>query len=816
MVTIEETDDDSTVGSRQFHPGIGTQDAADALMSFGFGAASGEGKMTPEQVFKQTQEKKHRYYNKLAGNITGMSDEEDEEDEMIDLMTGWNAGEQLARQQQVASPMRNTTSETSRRVTLSNQKQKTVVKNPYKKSFTTNRRTKTSSLAIRDKENPIPTVVSKKTASKRRLQLPLHGLATSSTAVASRPTAAASSSKDYMSYARTIHADKNAFEVFQDDQQEMVSTATKDTPDYRKKLERIEKMFFGTVAKHTKDKDDMLYNLCTTMVDIPGNLDADLQFYHVLGGEKQPFKKAILSRACNIFTLNIRNTKTGQPLASNTHGQYVKEAFIAFNRKGIRYNQYEFTEEGGFTGVAKADFNEKRKKDPNFGKKNSKPEYDEYGDEKYNEMLRSGKLKPWENSVHMLMVITYSLPAKFGFRGRSEITGCQWSYLRLKQYDQGEFKGLRYVEAAPRGGFDKTHQLSLGNTTERIEITTCHENDIDPNCPIKLLFAYRDLCFPDQQFLLCHHNPASTTKYKYSKNKKVGPVKITEWIKEISKMPGLKDFDKCTPHRRRDIMITNMYSNINTVGVQQALNQGRHTKERSAQPYNHMNATHRGNLSSALNGGIRGVNSLFAPEIAAQKKMAAATKKDSNEEKKPSIDEKKPPIEEKKQKAIIPVQSITTIQATVDLTKTSEAALPPPAVMKRDRVSDQDHFQQECKRLKVENTNLFDEKKKLLEEKKILTEENNSLIIENQQVELQSKYDINMKTFELKAALENLKEKKEENQTLKDENISLKQDLQHTKEEKKNLQRVQEQRESEQRLLQLFQQQQQQPKCAIM
>ena len=71
MVTIEENDDDSSVGSRQFHPGIGTQDAASALMSFGFGAASGEGKMTPEQVFKQTQEKKHRYYNKLAGDIQG-------------------------------------------------------------------------------------------------------------------------------------------------------------------------------------------------------------------------------------------------------------------------------------------------------------------------------------------------------------------------------------------------------------------------------------------------------------------------------------------------------------------------------------------------------------------------------------------------------------------------------------------------------------------------------------------------------------------------------------------------------------------------
>ena len=122
MVTIEGDDDNSTVGSRQFQPGIGTQDAASALMSFGFGAASGEQQLTPKEIFKQSQEKKHRYFNALAGDITGLDD--DEEDEMIDLMTGWNEGEQLARQRQVASPMRNTTSETSRRVTISHQKKK--------------------------------------------------------------------------------------------------------------------------------------------------------------------------------------------------------------------------------------------------------------------------------------------------------------------------------------------------------------------------------------------------------------------------------------------------------------------------------------------------------------------------------------------------------------------------------------------------------------------------------------------------------------------------------------------------------------------
>ena len=58
MVTIEDNDDDSSDGHPQFQAGAGTQDAASALMGLGFGAISGERNMTPEQVFKQSQEKK--------------------------------------------------------------------------------------------------------------------------------------------------------------------------------------------------------------------------------------------------------------------------------------------------------------------------------------------------------------------------------------------------------------------------------------------------------------------------------------------------------------------------------------------------------------------------------------------------------------------------------------------------------------------------------------------------------------------------------------------------------------------------------------
>ena len=166
MVTIEENEDDSSVGSRQFHPGAGTQDAASALMSFGFGAASGERQLTPQQkqIINQSQKEIQLRLNRNGENQSTSSDEEDE---MIDLMSGWNEGEQQARQQ-VNSPMRiKTTTATSRRVTMSTQKR--VVTNPYLKSFTTNRRnTAPGSLAILvdGKENPAATVVSKKTVTR--------------------------------------------------------------------------------------------------------------------------------------------------------------------------------------------------------------------------------------------------------------------------------------------------------------------------------------------------------------------------------------------------------------------------------------------------------------------------------------------------------------------------------------------------------------------------------------------------------------------------------------------------------------------------
>ena len=189
MVAIEystdEEDNNGAYGDQYHQPGPGTQAAASALL--GFGAASGEQQLTPEQKQIINQSKKEIQL-RLAGDNTGLS--EDEEDEMIDLMSGWKKGEQLARQGQVESPMRKTTTATKRRVTMSHQKQKTVVNNPYLKTFTSTRTTPSSlatirtrrttpsslSILVNGKENSAATVVSKKTVTRRRLQLPTQGL----------------------------------------------------------------------------------------------------------------------------------------------------------------------------------------------------------------------------------------------------------------------------------------------------------------------------------------------------------------------------------------------------------------------------------------------------------------------------------------------------------------------------------------------------------------------------------------------------------------------------------------------------------------
>ena len=82
MVEIENYDDSDFLYRYQHHQhGTMTQEAANALI--GFGAASGERKMMPKEKFKHWLEEKQETFNSQSGNITGLSDEEVEEEENI-------------------------------------------------------------------------------------------------------------------------------------------------------------------------------------------------------------------------------------------------------------------------------------------------------------------------------------------------------------------------------------------------------------------------------------------------------------------------------------------------------------------------------------------------------------------------------------------------------------------------------------------------------------------------------------------------------------------------------------------------------------
>ena len=72
MVQIEDynDNDDGPYGDQYDQPGAGTQAAASVLL--GFGAASGEKQLTPEQVFKQSQEKKTTLFQFFSRGYSGI------------------------------------------------------------------------------------------------------------------------------------------------------------------------------------------------------------------------------------------------------------------------------------------------------------------------------------------------------------------------------------------------------------------------------------------------------------------------------------------------------------------------------------------------------------------------------------------------------------------------------------------------------------------------------------------------------------------------------------------------------------------------
>ena len=126
--------------------------------------------------------------------------------------------------------------------------------------------------------------------------------------------------------------------------------------------------------------------------------------------------------------------------------------------------------------------------------------YDEYYDEKFLGMLRTGELKPWDNHLDLLKCIAMACGTHLGFRGKQEMVFSKWSYFKLVTLPNG----IRQVTAAPSGRFDKTNNLSMNNPLCRKGFPYSNDLPEDANHPVKLFFHYRKLCDPKQDRFFCH------------------------------------------------------------------------------------------------------------------------------------------------------------------------------------------------------------------------------------------------------------------------------------------------------------------------
>ena len=631
--------------------------------------------------------------------------------------------------------------------------------------------------------------------------MPQNGLALSSTKVSS--TSNIPKTTTARDYALKIKADTNAGGIFTTAQQGLVRSANKNTKPYTRRTNKLEEQFFRIIVETTKDKDEFIHDMCTNMIFNESTLEDDREFYSLLSGEKSGSKKLILNRCCNIYTLNIQNTKTKQPLDFTTQNQYLKQVFGIFHQKGILYRMGDFYGDGGLLGVVKQDYENKLEEDNTLGTNRTKAEFDELGELKYQTALREGKLKPFEDNTDLLRCLVMGMGMKCGFRGRKEIALATWDYFDITIIESGPRKGLSMISARPGGGWDKTHRLGVKNGNTRSQKPCIEENPLDPNCFVKLVLHYRSLCdMEKQERFLCYSNNSRIKKIRFKPKCQVGEKAVVKMVKYVAQLCGFKDFEKYVTHDNRHQCGTAIYSNPN-IPDKEKLAHMRHKSMPVAGVYTHTNKATRAAVQSALHLNIHSQQELF-PEAAAAGKPAAKI------ESKPEA-----PIEQKPEDAAVESKPAATEESKPEVVVEAKG-------QKRNR-EDEDHknLKRKYKQLKKANTTLTknlhaanQRNTKILEEVGEEKEEMSSIT-----AELNKKYEVlkdegmemtlrlRMKTLEMDNVAESLQEKKQENIILKGENTALKQELQRTKDELKE-------RESEQRMRELIQQAQ--PKCSIM
>ena len=416
-------------------------------------------------------------------------------------------------------------------------------------------------------------------------------------------------------YAKDVYNDPNFANTFSGEECNMVKTAQANSTKYERRVElnhdRFVKIVTDVTAPNAKGGgDERIHEMFTKKVLMHNGIQEDYLFYYNVSGVKDFGKQMILNQALNIWTISIRNKKTGQPIDTSTHSTYIKNLFSSFGKRGVLYKADEFTFKGGFGGVVKMDWHNKRKVDPSIGTNRTKAKFDENVDEKYNAKLLDGTYKPFEDMHDLLKCMVMEFGRQLGIRGKTEMVNLRWSYLKRGTYSCGQFKGLRYVIVAPNGGFDKTTPIGLKNPTVNLQYPMLIEDRNNPFCLTKMMNFYRDRCEPDQERFFCHvipdsgkHGGGKTSPYRFYARKPVGGDKIRNWVREYAEIADFDDWALYTPHDNRHRLLTILASDVD-VPDKARMKQARHKNISSGLPYQHDNSKTTGCIQDALHFGL--------------------------------------------------------------------------------------------------------------------------------------------------------------------------------------------------------------------
>ncbi|GFH44372.1 predicted protein [Chaetoceros tenuissimus] len=252
----------------------------------------------------------------------------------------------------------------------------------------------------------------------------------------------------------------------------------------------------------------------------------------------------------------------------------------------------DFPASGSFRSMLAEKWQDIRQKNPDFGitKGMSEIVYDDI--QIVNKAIKDGKLKPYEDPYHCLLLVVFTLLRIFAYRP-NEVKKFNAENMTFGKYIDGELKGETYMQC--QVWFDKVTKLKLGKTQLDRTYGTAkvYDNSKDEDFyfkPVELFLFYnsrRPKRKTGNDEFLCHatrkKNGFNKDTDPWFRDANVGENWISSVYRRIGDIIGNEEFKKVTGHGGRASFIT--HALLDKVNPQAIIAQTRHASFNALQNY---------------------------------------------------------------------------------------------------------------------------------------------------------------------------------------------------------------------------------------